>query len=116
MLGFLSPCQLDSWEYLDSNNSDLNCESLVSISSNTPLTFASKERSSITIILQIIVSVVLILFNCSEHIGVRAIFCQWGGGGKQFAQNSSRMLPKFSRNSRKEMRVIRCNNICLHVK
>ena len=43
-------------------------------------------------------------------IGVWVVFCQGGGGVNHFPQNS-RKLPKFLRDSQKEMMAIRCNNI-----
>ena len=48
-----------------------------------------------------------------DHIGVREIFCQGGwGGGKPFAQKILASCPNFYETySRKETRVIRCNNI-----
>ena len=80
--------------YLYSKNSDSNCESLAYNSSNTPLTFDSKGRSSISIIPHIILSVILILFNCwwkHRHTGN---FLP-GGRSEQFAQKVLACCPNF---------------------
>ena len=84
--------------YLYSKNSDLNCESLAYNSSNTPLTFDSKGRSSISIIPHIILSVILILLNFDEHIGIRAIFCQ-GGGQNNLPKKFSHVAQIFTKQS-----------------